>query len=219
MSLHGIVFFDCDGVLTDNASSWQHLHEYFRSYDNSYFAKLYEERKISYLDWMKIDIALMINSWGKPIKFNEVEKAFKEINLRSDAYYVIKTIKQMGFIVGVISSGIDVLVKKICKELSVDICLYNELYFDEKGELIPGGKDWVPLLEKPFLIQKIAKGLGFTLDRVVYVGDSKWDIPVFRIVGLSVAIKPCNEACKEAKYTIDSLSDLIPVIKEYFNIN
>ncbi len=209
------MFFDCDGVLTVDESSWVKLHKYFGSIDNSYFAGLYRDGLISYLDWMKIDIALMIQSWGKPIEYSDVVDALESIEVRDKALYTVRLLKQNGFLVGVISSGVDILVKRICRLLGVDICLYNELYF-HNGELIPGGRDWVPLLEKPVLIEKISRALGYSLDRVVYVGDSVWDIPVFNIVGLSIAIHPCNRLNSVVDYCVRDLADIPSIVEDYF---
>lgn len=208
-----LVFFDCDGVLTIDSSSWLILHNYFKSQDNSYFAKLYDEDKISYLDWMKIDVALMINSWRKPIYRKDVEKALDKIRIKDEVYYIGKILKQRGYLLGVISSGVEYIVKKVCNILGADICLYNELIYDEKDRLIPGGKPWVPLKEKPALIEAIARSLGLDMSNVVYVGDSRWDIPVFKKVGLSIAVEPCNEACKHADIVINNLSEIIDVLK------
>ncbi len=208
-----IVFFDCDGVLTIDNSSWLILHKYFKSFDNSYFAKLYAEDKISYLDWMKIDIALMINSWRAPIHRKDIEKALDTIRLRDEVFFIGKLLKQRGYLLAVVSSGVDHVVKKACSVLGADICLYNELVYDENGYVIPGGKAWVPLKEKPFLIEKIVRGLGLDMKDVVYVGDSKWDIPVFKKVGLSIAVKPCDEACDFADYVIENLVEILDLLK------
>ncbi len=214
--MKGIIFFDCDGVLTIDDSSWVKLHKYFKSIDNSYFAELYKKGAISYLDWMKIDIALMIHSWRRPITLKDVVDALKDIKVRDEALYAVKMLKQKSYLVGVISSGIDLLVKNICMELGVDMCLYNELVF-YNNELVPGGRDWVPLHEKPYLIKKLAQALGYNIDRVVYIGDSVWDIPVFHEVGLSIAINPCGRACEYADYVVDSLVEIIDIIEKYFN--
>jgi len=200
--------FDCDGVLTDSKSSWLLLHEYFGSKDNTYFADLYRRGLISYLDWMKIDIALMIQSRGGPIKREEVEKALSTVNIKPSAKLVVDEIKRRGHYVAVVSSGVDMLVARVCRELGIDICLYNELLF-AGDELIPGGVDRVPLLKKREIIANLAKSLGIGLENTVYVGDSEWDIEVFKAVGVSIAVWPCGEACKHAKYVIRDLEELL----------
>ena len=117
-----LVVFDCDGVLVENNSSWKMLHEYFGSKDNKYFAELYKRGLITYLDWMKIDIALMISSWGKPISKSDIVQALSKARLRPSAKHVAEELKKRGHIVAVISSGVDLLVKSVCKELKVDYC-------------------------------------------------------------------------------------------------
>lgn len=211
----GLVVFDCDGVLTNHHSSWALLHEYFGSKDNRYFAELYRRDLISYLDWMKIDIALMIHSYGKPIHRREVVEALSQIKIVPQAKQVFQKLKNMGFTIGVVSSGVDILVKRACKELGSDFCLYNELLFVD-DELIPGGKPNVPLKEKPRIIKQLAEQYGLTMDLVTYIGDSVWDIPVFKEVGLSIAIEPCGNACSEADYSVKNLLDTLKIIENYY---
>ncbi len=208
---HGIVFLDCDGVLTDNHSSWMKLHEHFGSRDNSFFAELYRRGIISYLDWMKIDIALMINAWGKPITRRDVEEALADIRVREEAIMFTKTLKSMGYTVAVISSGVDLLVKRVCMEIGADICLYNELLFID-DTLVPGGRPWVPLKEKPFIVEKMAAALGARREDTVYVGDSVWDNMVFPHVGIGIAIGGCGERCSNAHYHVDTLSEALDII-------
>ncbi len=211
MAEKGIVFFDCDGVLTEAQSSWMTLHSYFGSRDNRFFADLYRRGIISYEDWMKIDIALMINAWGRSIRRSDVEEALGSIELREDAVEAAARLRSAGYIVGVISSGVDILVKRVCHAIDADICLYNELGFVD-DILVPGGRAWVPLKEKPYLIEKIAGSMGYSLGDTVYVGDSGWDKLVFKKVGLSIAIKPCGDACDAASHTAETLLEAVEII-------
>lgn len=215
--MKGIVWFDCDGVLTNYHSSWMYLHEYFGSRDNSFFANLYRKGLITYLDWMKIDIALMINSYGKPITRMDVEKALDNIRIRDEAPELTRWLKSRGFVIGVISSGIDILVKKICKAVDADICLYNELLFIN-DILIPGGVDHVPLLEKPRIIREYSMKHGFRDKDIIYVGDSAWDIEVFKEADLSIAVQPCGEACRYADYVVEKLSEIKDIISKHYGL-
>lgn len=205
-----LVVFDCDGVLIENSSSWRMLHEYFGSMDNKYFAELYKRGLITYLDWMKIDIALMITSWGKPIRRSDVIRALSRAILRPSAKHVVEELKKRGHIVAVVSSGVDLLVKSICKELGVDHCFYNELLFVD-DELIPGGIARVPLKEKPQVVRQLAQVTMIGIENTAYIGDSEWDIEVFRTVGIPIAIQPCGSACSHAKYVIKHLEELLDI--------
>lgn len=203
-----LLVFDCDGVLTYEKSSWRLLHRYFGSLDNSYFAELYRRDLITYLDWMKIDIALMIHSHGKPIKKIDLEKVFSNIEIRNGAHEVIREVKTRGHIPVVISSGVDQLVRKICSELGIEICYYNELIY-VNDELIPGGIVNVPLKDKLRVIRDIAMKLGISLDDTIYIGDDEWDIEVFKSIPISIAIEPCGRACGYATYVIRDLREIL----------
>ncbi|MGB9827678.1 HAD-IB family phosphatase [Thermosphaera chiliense] len=206
-----LVVFDCDGVLTENNSSWRVLHEFFGSRDNSYFAELYEKGLISYLDWMKIDISLMIHSFGSPIKKHHVEEAFSKIKPKKSAARVVGELLRNNYPVAVVSSGIGILVSRICRELGVSDCLFNDVLF-VNDELVPGGVARVPLKEKWLVIKKLAESKGYRMESVAYVGDSKWDIPVFKQVGISIAVKPCGIACEHAKYVVEDLEEVLSLL-------
>lgn len=205
-----LVVFDCDGVLTEDSSSWRVLHDYFGSGDNKYFAELYRRGLISYLDWMKIDIALMINSWGRPIRKSDVITALSRMKLREEAYHVVRELEKRGITLAVLSSGVDLVVRNVCEKLGIKLCFYNELLF-VNDELVPGGVDRVPLKEKPRIIKELARTANVELGNTAYVGDSEWDIEVFKTVGIPIAIEPCGEACKHAKYVVRSLTDILSI--------
>lgn len=205
-----LVVFDCDGVLTVDSSSWRTMHEYFGSGDNKYFAELYKRGIISYLDWMKIDVAMMISSWGRPIRRSDVVSALSRMKLRENAHYVITELMKRGLIVAVVSSGVDLAVKNICDKLGIELCLYNELRFVD-DELVPGGVDRVPLKDKPRIVRQLAHAVGARLEDTAYVGDSEWDIEVFKSVGIPVAIEPCGVACKHAKYVVRDLAEILNI--------
>ncbi|MEM4756685.1 MAG: HAD-IB family phosphatase [Desulfurococcaceae archaeon] len=206
-----LIVFDCDGVLIEDKSSWEILLKYFGCNDNKYFMELYRKGLISYLDWMKIDIALMIHSHGKPITKKDVEIALSNIRIRDNIDVVTKKLRDKNYLIAVISSGIDIVVRKVCEIINADICLYNELIFRD-DELIPGGIPRVPLMEKPRVIMDLANSLGIDLKDVVYVGDSEWDIEVFKIVGTSIAIEPCSRACKYATYVVKDLREIASLV-------
>lgn len=203
-----LLVFDCDGVLTYEKSSWRILHEYFGSMDNTYFANLYRRGFISYLDWMKIDIALMIHSMGRPISREDVERALAGIRIRQSAYKTVKEIIARGHIPAIVSSGIDLVVRKICKELGVELCYYNELLYID-NELVPGGVVNVPLKEKIEIIKNIAEKVSIRFKDIIYIGDDEWDIDIFKHVPVSIAIEPCGEACSYATYVVKDLEDIL----------
>lgn len=211
----GLIWFDCDGVLTNVKSSWGVLHKAFGSVDNAFFAELYRRGLITYLDWMKIDVALMIHSYGREITRFDVEKAFGNVEVRIDAYELINSLRRMGFLVGVVSSGVGILVERVCKQLGVDVCLYNDLVFFN-NVLIPGGVVRVPLKDKVKVIEEYCSKYGFKIEDTVYFGDSDWDIEVFEKVGLAIAVEPCGNVCSKADYSVVKLTEALPLITGFY---
>jgi phosphoserine phosphatase len=210
----GLVVFDCDGVLTNVKNSWGVLHGYFGSRDNKVFADYYKRGLITYEDWMKIDVALMIHSFGKPIRRVDVERALSQIKVRDEAYEVVAYLKEQ-YVVAVVSAGVEEIVGRVCRELGVDLCFYNELKYVD-GELVPGGVARVPLMEKNKVIHQLAERLGFEAGDVTYIGDDVWDIPVFEGVGNSIAVKPCGDACARARWVVEDLRETMPLIDRFY---
>ena len=212
----GLIVFDCDGVLTTAKSSWAVLHEYFGSRDNRLFADYYRRGIITYEDWMKIDVALMIHSYGKPIRRQDVERAVSWIGVREEAPGVVSRLMREGYVVAVVSSGIGEVVGRVCSRLGISLCYYNELRY-EGDELVPGGLVRVPLMEKHRVIAELAEKSGFDLGEVTYVGDDVWDIDIFNVVGNSVAVKPCGEACSRARWVVEDLTEILPIVEKYYS--
>lgn len=211
----GLVVFDCDGVLTERKNSWGVLHEYFGSRDNRIFAEYYRRGLISYTDWMKIDVALMIHSWGRPITRGDVARALGSIAARPEAKEVVSALRQK-YDVAVVSSGVGEVVSRVCAELGIGTCLYNELSY-AGDELIPGGVARVPLLEKASIVASLARELGYSMEQVTYIGDDVWDVPVFRAVGNSIAIEPCGDACRAARQVAKSLREVPELVEAYYS--
>ncbi|WP_440059685.1 HAD family hydrolase [Thermogladius sp. 4427co] len=211
----GLIVFDCDGVLTDSKNSWGILHEYFGSRDNRIFAEYYRRGLITYEDWMKIDIALMIHSNGGSIKRSDVLRALSRVRLREDAREVVQALREK-YHVAVVSSGVGDLVGRVCDELGIRLCYFNELKYVGE-ELVPGGVGRVPLMEKDRVIESLAGRLGYDMREVVYVGDDVWDILVFEKVGYSIAVEPCGEACSRARSVVKNLREIIQLVDSFYD--
>ncbi|MEZ0394563.1 MAG: HAD-IB family phosphatase [Desulfurococcaceae archaeon] len=215
MKYRGLVVLDCDGVLVLEKSSWGLLHRAFGSEPPRLFGELYRRGIISYHDWMKIDVALMIYARGGPITREEVESAARAARLREGAREFVERARACGLRVAVVSSGVDAVVRMACEAAGVDECHYNELAYVD-GVLVPGGRPNVPPLEKPKIIERLARDLSLDMDMVAYVGDDAWDAHAFSSVGLPVAMEPCGDACGLAKAVARDFEELWMIVSEYF---
>jgi len=179
-----VVVFDMDGVLVENDSSWVTVHDHFKVNNKDSFKK-YLNGEIDYCEFMKRDIAL----WPK-VNIKDIEHIFNKTQPIEGAKYVINELKKKGFITALVSAGIDVLANRINYELGLDYVFANKLDIDDRGNLTGTGQCTVELLRKDLVVRDLSKQLNIPLDKFVAIGDSKYDIPMLRVVGLSIAFHP-----------------------------
>ena len=185
-----VIVFDMDGVLVQDESSWITIHNYFKA-DNIGSFKDYLEGKIDYCEFMKRDIAL----WPR-VNIKVIEHIFDPIRITPGAEYVIKEFKKRGFITVLVSAGVDILANKINKELKLDYVFANTLDIDSEGNLLGTGKCNVELLRKDSVLISLSKKINIPLSNFVAIGDSKYDIPMLKIVGLAIAFNPKDDEVK-----------------------
>jgi phosphoserine phosphatase len=118
-----------------------------------------------------------------------------------------------GFLLGFLSSGLNIIVDEAAKELNLDFSISTEL--ETKNGIITGNvKKIIPLWnkEKPFL--ELLKKYNFLPEQSCYVGDNENDISCFRTAGISVAYNPkTNDTMKTAKYVINDFKELNKILE------
>ena len=119
-----LIIFDIDGTITTHISSWRYIHEKMGIWDA--LAERYQEKflagKISYKKFCELDAA----HWrGMSVK--KLEKVFKRVNYSKNIVPSVKTLKNMGFKLVAISTGLQFMVDRVTKELGFDYALSNEL--------------------------------------------------------------------------------------------
>ncbi len=210
-----MVIFDMDGVLVPIRSSWGYIHEKLGVADRAKrVLELYEKGEIDYIEWMRLDTSLWVEATQGRITVWDLQKMFREVPVRPEAVETARTLKRAGIIIGIISGGIDLLAKRVAYEIGADFFLANQLSYDKRGRLVPGGKPVVGV-KKHLAVKRIAGEYGIPLENVMYVGDSKWDLEAMRIVGYPVIYGDCDHdgLVRAAKCRIYSLRELPPLIE------
>jgi len=185
-----VVVFDMDGVLVKEDSSWITVHNYFKVNNRDSFKK-YLNGEIDYCEFMKRDIAL----WPR-VNIKTIEQIFNKTQPIAGAKDVIEELKARGFITALVSAGIDVLANKINRDLNLDYVFANKLNIDKEGNLIGTGQCKVELLRKDLVVTNLSRQLNIPLTKFVAIGDSKYDISMFKVVGLSIAFHPKDKEVK-----------------------
>jgi phosphoserine phosphatase len=208
-----IVFFDVDGVLTLEKSSWGYLHRVFGVEEEARrAAKLFEEGRIGYEEWMRLDTSLWIKAAGGRLHRRVLQEALAKIPIRPGAPELVSWLHRRGVIVALVSSGVDLLVQRVAREVGADVYASPRLRWDKRGYLLPGGHPLVTPTGprgKAWAIRRIAGEYGVSLEESVFVGDSKWDAEAMRAVRYPIAFgEECRELDKVALCRVASMEEL-----------
>ena len=173
------VVFDCDGVLTDNGSSWQNIHTKFGtdSKDGSHkkTLEMFLDGKITEEEFVEHDIRLW-KSVKTDIHRDDIMRCYSGVGLMKGARDVVEELQSRGIYVAIVSSGVDLFVGAIANMLKVDDWAANGFEWDEDGFLQRGLPTRVYSHNKGLMVDKLARINGFGTSGIVSIGDSSTDL-------------------------------------------
>lgn len=216
------VAFDCDGVLADNDSSWQNIHDYFGT-ENSVMLAKFLRKEITDEEFVADDLRM----WRKvqpEIHRDEIMRCYSGINLMSGARDVVEALQKRGILVAIVSSGVDLLIGSIAHMLKVDDWAANGFEWDDEGWLVGAKPTVVDSHDKGAMVTKLARINGIDPANIVSVGDSGPDIsmmiPGSRFVGFNPASNRGADAFTQAGVPVVQGKDLrdiwLPIFGESF---
>lgn len=209
-----VVVFDMDGTLIKGASCWEILHKYFRS-DPKLVKKNMEDYlmgRISYCEWMRRDLLLWKQNNRYP-HISEVKKALKNYEMVEGAYESIKELKRRGYITAIVTGGLDILAKEIARKLGIEYIYANGFKTDENGYLTEHVKCIVDPCEKGRNLMDLSKKLKTPLSTFIAVGDTRFDLSMFKIVGLSIAFNPKDEIIEKHATIVIKNNSLFKILE------
>jgi len=209
-----IVLFDVDGVLVEEKSSWQVIHRLLGVEEEAEKGtRMYMEGIIDYLGWMRHDTGVW--SRNKRVHINDLKKAFEKVSVKPEAIEIARRLHREGYLIGLVSAGIDLLVARVARAVGADIWVANKLSYDKAGYLVEGGVPLVPAERKDYAVRRILGELGLKPKEAAFIGDSVWDIPAFIVVGLPIGFGDDPRITPYVKYVIRDLRELPGVLEEY----
>jgi len=206
-----LVAFDLDGVLVESDSSWQALHDAF-GVNNEENLQKYLRGEIDYEEFMRSDIRL----WGDASR-EEIKTILDQVRLMKGAKETIDELKKAGYKTAIISSGISLLADRIKNQLGIDYSYANKLLFDGKGRLTGEAEESVTLSNKDSILKRLAAVEGIKPSECAVVGDSRFDVPMFKDAGFSIAFNPKDQLVREAAYSVierKGLREILPLLIE-----
>ncbi len=197
-----------DGTLIPMDSSWSFIHRILGTVNAaSIYRRMYEEGKISYRKWAELDVS----TW-RDKDFTLVLSKVEDLNLMEHARESISILRENGFIVGLISSGLDIVARKVCKELDMDFCRSATLKI-VNGKVVGIDKELAPEL-KGYVLRSIARDYGISLSRTAFVGDGDSDLSIFQMdIGLKIAFRARSEQIvRLADYSVKDLLEAAKIL-------
>ena len=202
-----------DGTLTRHVSSWQLIHEKLGLWDAD--ACRYQEQflkgRISYRKFCALDA----ERWkGLPVK--EVTRHLHAIPYAKNVKSSVAAMKKLGLKTAIISTGLDLLARKVQADLAIDRCIANKLYA-HVGKLTGGVKINVAHGEKGRAFKRLLKQSGVKPAEAIFVGDSATDIPAAKAAGYAIAFNTHNrELIRAVDHTCRSgdFKEVLKMIKK-----
>ncbi len=200
-SPYRIVFFDNDGTLTDNRSTWIYTHKHLGTWETE-GRRLLEHHlanRTPYDEFAKESVKL----WTGFPKEKFLER-LRTIGIRSGVPKVIAALRKAGVKLAVLSSGF-ALWQEIWREregIEWDHYHANDIQFDGdgicNGEIVMHVTDNVPGMDKGSWVERISEKEGIPKEERVFIGDGWGDIPGFEKCAFGVAIDPSQDDIRDA---------------------
>jgi len=206
-----LVVFDMDGVLADIQSSWVFVHEHF-GVNNEHSLYAYLKGEIDDLEFIRRDIHLWKDR-DPEVSVDKIRRVLASVPLMPGAIQAVRQLRESGLKTAIVSAGIDLLAERIVDELDIDHQLANGLITDSKGKLSGEGVLRVKLMDKGDAVAQVGELLRVKPKDIVSVGNSRYDVSMFRRSGKGIAFRPSDEGVKESADAIVEGEDLSGILK------
>lgn len=205
-----LVAFDMDGTLTREESSWVKLHRHFGTlHVGDRNLADYSARRIDYKEFIRKDVRAWTRARDR-IHISEVEEVLGSGRLAPGAARTLEELHDRGVETAIVSSGVDLMARKVAKRLGILHVRANGLATNPEGYLTgePNGSGVDPR-GKDRVLRALCRELSIPPERAVAVGDSKYDARFLRAAGLGVAIGGDPELGRVADVRISRLGELL----------
>jgi phosphoserine phosphatase len=173
---------------------------------------MYCEGKLSYERWVELDVSGWIERGATR---EEIVESVREFSLFDRARETVHELKGRGFVLGVISGTLDIVLDTLFPDHPFDEVYTNKIFFDERGRLSTWKATRFDTRGKPDALREMATRHGVPLSRTAFVGDGENDIPLLGVAGRFVAFRPRAKELAEGADVV-LREDELPRLLELF---
>jgi phosphoserine phosphatase len=189
---YDLICFDVDGTLVRHPSGlviWEVLNlKYGGSKEiNRFRYQMYCEGRLSYERWVQLDVSGWIDHGATE---SGVLEAVREFSLFDGARETVHELKRRGYMLGVISGTLNVVLDTLFPDHPFDEVYTNKIFFDGGGRLDGWEATRYDSHGKPEALRDIAHRHGVHLSRTGFVGDGENDEPLLGVAGFFAAFRP-----------------------------
>ncbi len=210
-----LIAFDLDGTLVDDTIYvWKTLHEHFGSDPKRRFdaRRDYMSGRISYEEWFRTDLELLSERGATR---DAILGCFDGLKPAPGALKVLGELKKRGFVIGLISGSLDILLERFFPAHVFDYIMINRMEFDEAGHISGGQHTPYDLEGKASGLEELAKREGLQLSQCAFVGDNINDLHVMKAAGLSVCVHPKHPDVERVADIVLRGDDLSPLLEVF----
>ena len=202
------VLFDLDGTLTPVVSVWQHIHEVLGLWEGEArrHQQAFERGTITYEEFCARDAA----HW-KGMPESRLKAITDAIPYRPGVRECVELLRQESLLVGIISTGLTILIERVNHDLDVAYAIANRLVA-RHGVLTGEVKVNVEHGRKGEAVDLFCGQFGVDYREVITVGDSDGDISMFEHSGFSIAFNPTSEKTARAARAVARGESLLAIV-------
>jgi phosphoserine phosphatase len=205
-----LVALDMDGTLVDVESSWASVHAYFGE-RNDEGLRRFNANEIDDEEFIRSDVRI----WWKhrpDLAVDELEEILQGVPLMPGADALVRGLHAQGVHTAIVSGGIDLLARRVARDLGIDIALANGFRHDANGRLTGEPVVRVPIHGKEHILAMLQEQLGVAPEETASVGNSEIDVGLFRRSRVGVAFRPEDEEVRRAATAVVTEPDLARVL-------
>lgn len=189
---YDLICFDVDGTLVRHPTGqviWEVLNLKFGGSKeiNRFRYQMYCEGRLSYERWVRLDVSGWIDRGATR---DDVVDVVREFELFDGARDTVHELKRRGYLLGVISGTLNVVLDTLFPDHPFDEVYTNKIFFDENGKLSGWEATRFDSHGKPEALRGMAQRRDLPLSRTAFVGDGENDVPLLGVAGYFAAFHP-----------------------------